>query len=112
MDGQKRTQLREAFGAGHRVNCSTIALYEWLRGPRTTEQLVAQEALIPTVETVPLGVLEAFRASVLFSALGRPRKRGVHVAIAACAIASGAVLWTGPTRDFHDVPGLTLYRPA
>jgi len=56
---------------------------------RTNEQLDAQEALIPAVETVPFGVLAAFRASVLFSSLGRPRKRAVDVAIAACAIESG-----------------------
>ena len=105
-------RLMRVVELGDRLNCSTLALYEWLRGPRTAEELDIQETLFPAAHTAAFGVVEAFRASVLFSALGRPRRRSLDLAIAACAIEAGAVLWTGNARDFHDIPGLTLYRPV
>jgi predicted nucleic acid-binding protein len=38
----------------------------------------------------------------------RPRGREIDIAIAACAIANNASLWTLCPEDFSDVPGLTL----
>jgi predicted nucleic acid-binding protein len=41
----------------------------------------------------------------------RPRGREADLAIAACAIASSAYLWTLNSADFKDIPGLALWLP-
>jgi predicted nucleic acid-binding protein len=38
--------------------------------------------------------------------------REIDVVIAACAMCWDARLWTLHTRDFADIPGLELFRPA
>lgn len=83
-------------------------LYEWRCGPRWPEQLEAQEALLPSNGAVPFGVREAVLAAGLSSRVRRSRGRFVDMAIAACALAHGAMLWTLNTRDFEDVPDLEL----
>jgi predicted nucleic acid-binding protein len=44
--------------------------------------------------------------------VARPRGREIDLAIAACALAVDARLWTLTPRDFRDVPGLQLFEPA
>lgn len=103
--------LLQLVGDGARLNCATLVLYEWLRGPRSGEELRAQEELLPMASAVPFGALEALRAASFYVGLGRSRRRTVDLAIASCAIQAGAALWTTNGRDFDDVPGLALYRP-
>ncbi len=76
-------RLRTLVDESHRVRLSTIALYEWLRGPRTVSELRAQEELFP-------------------------RGRDLDLAVAACALVHEAALWTLNPGDFSDVPGLKL----
>jgi len=92
----------------HRLALSSIALYEWLRGPRKHAELVAQEALLPRESIVAFDAAEALVAADLYKKVSQPRGREIDLAIAACAIAHGASLWTLNPDDFRDIPGLRL----
>lgn len=89
---------------------STIVLYEWLRGPRRTAELDDQEALFPRTEALAFDHESAAIAAGLYTQLRRARGREIGLAIAACAIARGASLWTLNRSDFADIPGLELHR--
>ena len=93
---------------GHRVILSTIVLYEWLRGPRTTAELRVQEEMFPRRTAVPFDTEAAAQAAKLYQQTPRPRGREVDLAVAACALAQGAGLWTLNDDDFGDLPGLKL----
>jgi predicted nucleic acid-binding protein len=93
---------------GHRLAVSTIVLYEWLRGPRTRSELAAQEELFPREAAVPFGPGEADVAAKLYGRVRRARGREIDLAVAACALAAGAALWTLNRADFHDIPDLRL----
>ncbi len=103
--------MRAVAEGGERMTLSTLALYEWLRGPRRSEELEAQAALFPMEAAVPFGAEEAALAANLYRALRRPRGREVDLAIAACALTHGAMLWTLDPHDFVDIPNLALFRP-
>jgi predicted nucleic acid-binding protein len=110
LTGPKRSApiLRDLIQEGERVGLSTLVLYEWLRGPRTREELHAQEALFPGNEAVSFGPGEASLAADTYRKMRRPRGREIDLAIAACAVAHGAALWTLNRADFADIVGLTL----
>lgn len=93
---------------GHRLTVSTIVLYEWLRGPRTRADLTAQEALFPSEQTIAFGPPEAAVAARLYKQVARSRGRELDLAVAACAIAAGAAVWTLNPEDFRDIPGIRL----
>jgi predicted nucleic acid-binding protein len=93
---------------GHRPVISTIVLYEWLRGPRTKAELAAQESLFPSERAVAFGPAEATAAARLYKAVRRARGREIDLAVAACAVAAGATLWTLNAGDFSDIPDLRL----
>lgn len=93
---------------GHRVAVSALVLYEWLRGPRTRAELAAQEEIFPRQTAVPFDAETAALASTLYSHVPRARGREVDLAVAACALAHDASLWTLNTRDFRDIPDLNL----
>jgi predicted nucleic acid-binding protein len=92
----------------HRLMLSTIVLYEWLRGPRTRAELSAQEDLFPSEQSVAFGAGEAAVAARLYKQVARARGREIDLAIAACAIANSAVIWTLNPDDFRDIPDLRL----
>ena len=114
LTGPRRSAraLRRAIAQGERVVLATLVLYEWLRGPRRPEELAAQEALFPRESAIPFGPSEAATAADLYRTLSGARGREIDLAIAACAIAWDARLWTLNVADFKDIPGLELYRPA
>ena len=102
------SRLMHLIEKDHRLSMSAIALYEWLRGPRTGPELEIQNALVPTGNACGFGRAEAARAASLYATVRRPRGRDLDLAIAACAIANDAALWTLNRLDFNDVPGLRL----
>ena len=108
--GRHEATLRQIVDAGERTQISTPVLYEWLRGPRTPEELAAQRALFPDDAAVSFGPAEAALAAELYRTLRRPRTRATDLAVAACALVHDATLWTLNPQDFMDVPGLALHR--
>lgn len=102
--------IRCAIVEGERILIPTLVLYEWLRGPRLSEELAAQEALFPAASAIGFGPEEAAVSAGLYRAVKRPRTREIDLAIAACALVRGAHLWTLNPHDFADVPGIRLYR--
>jgi predicted nucleic acid-binding protein len=109
-DRRSAARFRGVIESGERLRISTLVLYEWLRGPRTAEELTLQEALFPRDSAVPFGSEEAAVAADLYRRLPRARARATDLAIAACALVHGAVLWTLNPSDFEGIPDLRLYR--
>ena len=114
LTGPRRSALalHDAVERGERMLLSTIVLYEWLRGPRSEDELRVQEALFPADIAVPFGPDEATRAAELYRRLRAQRGREIDLAIAASALCSDATLWTLNVKDFRDVPGLDVTRPG
>jgi len=110
LSGPRRSagRLRGFIEQRERIHLSSLTLYEWRRGPRSPEELKDQEELFPSLLAVPFGPREANLAADLFRGLPRARGREIDLAIAACALAHGAALWTLNRDDFADIPGLIL----
>ena len=105
-------RLERTIAANHVIATSTLVMYEWLRGPRTQQELEDQESLLPATKACAFGSAEAAAAAQMYRSLRRSRGRDLDIAIAACAIERGARLWTLNRDDFSDMPGLELYEPA
>ena len=110
LSGPRRSaaRLRDLIDARERISISTLVLFEWLRGPRIPQELAAQNLLFPGSEALPFGSDEAELAADLYASVQRRRGREIDLAIAACAIAHDASLWTLNISDFEDIPGLNL----
>ena len=106
--GDAADRLYALIDDSHRLQLSSIVLYEWLRGPRTVSELRVQEDLFPRERAVPFDTEAAARAAALYARLPRPRGRDVDLAIAACALVNDASLWTLNPKDFSDVADLRL----
>ena len=104
--------LRAAISHGDRLAMSAIVLYEWLRGPRQKAELHVQAQLFAPEDAIPFDARTAAIAAELYRRVARPRGREIDLAIAACALAHDATLWTLNRADFADIPGLSLYEPA
>jgi len=102
--------LRRFVADGIRLGVSTIVLYEWWRGPRLRQELADQELLLPSRAAFTFGIREATIAAEIYGRVKSPRRREIDIAIAACALAQGAALWTLNPQDFRDIPGLELAR--
>ena len=111
LTGPRRSlpALERLVSRGHVIASSSLALYEWLRGPRTPEELEDQEALVPLDAGRVFGAAESRRAAALYRSVKRARGRDMDIAIAACAIEHGARLWTLNPADFRDLPGVELF---
>lgn len=103
--------LRKVLEGGARLFLPTLALYEWLRGPRLAAEIALQETVFPADRIVPFGIEDAALSARLYRSVRRPRGREIDLAIAACAINREASLWTVNRSDFSDIPGLRLYEP-
>jgi len=112
LTGPKRSaaRLRQLMAGPEPLAINSIVLYEWLRGPRLKEEIEAQETLFPKINAIPFGSIEAERAAELYKKVKRPRGREADLAIAACALCHGALLWTLNQADFKDIPDLQLLR--
>ena len=110
LTGPRRSldELERLVADGHRLMASALVLYEWWRGPRTRAELSAQEELFPADAAVAFGPPEAALAAQLYRSLPKARGRELDLAIASCALANAAALWTLNPADFRDVPGLRV----
>ncbi len=95
---------------GERLALCTIVIYEWLRGPRISQELSVQESLFPSAAIMPFENADAEIAAKLYRSVRRARTREADISIAACAIRHRAPLWTLNVGDFEDIPGLRLFR--
>jgi predicted nucleic acid-binding protein len=111
LTGPRRSleALERTVAAGHVIGLSTLVLYEWRRGSRTEEELTWQEALVPSAHARVFGEIAAVTAAGMYRRLKRARGRDMDIAIAACAVADGARLWTLNPDDFRDLPGVELF---
>lgn len=114
LAGQRRSApaLREAVERGERLLLASLVLYEWLRGPRTREELEDQEALLPRETAIPFGPAEAARAAELYRTVKSARGRETDLAIAACALCWEAELWTLNVDDFRGIADLNVVHPS
>ena len=103
--------LRALFADKERIAIPALVLYEWLRGPRTSTELVDQEDLFPSEAAIPFNSEDAALSARLYRSLRRARSREIDIAIAASTIRQQAQLWTLNGADFEDVPGLRLFSP-
>ena len=101
--------LLRVLAAGERLALPAQVVYEWLRGPRTPEEISVREELFPAEFTLPFGEAEAAVAAMIYRTVTRPRGREADLAIAACAIHNESPLWTLNRADFRDIPGLVLF---
>jgi predicted nucleic acid-binding protein len=101
-------RLREWLRDGERLGVSTLVLYEWWRGPRSHMELADQETFLPAAAAFAFTRREARIAADIYRRVTRSRSREIDIAIAACAIANDAALWTLNPLDFQDIPGLEL----
>jgi predicted nucleic acid-binding protein len=110
LTGKRRSldTLMTLSSEGHRLAISSLVLYEWRRGPRTDDELDAQDALLPPEATVAFGVAEAALAATLYRQVRRPRGREIDLAIAATALVHGAAVLTLNPEDFRDIPDVRL----
>lgn len=110
LTGERRLggELIALLRAGEEVQISSLVLYEWLRGPRTSQELLQQQKIFPSERAVLFGPEEAARAADLYKRVARARSREVDLAIAATAIVRNAPLWTLNPEDFRDIPDLKL----
>jgi predicted nucleic acid-binding protein len=109
--GSAHQALRAAIERGERLILPALVIFEWLRGPRTADQLEMQEELFPASGALPFTHLEAAAAAKLYAAVPDPRGRELDIAIAAHALVSDAHLWTLNIDDFADLPGVSLVWP-
>jgi predicted nucleic acid-binding protein len=110
LTGKRRSEprLRQLIENSERVHLSALVLFEWRRGPRSAEEFQDQAELFPETEIIPFTTREAAIAADLYRQVKRARGREIDLAIAACAIAHNAALWTLNREDFNDIPDLTL----
>ena len=111
--GSRRSlpDLMRVLDRGEPLILCSIVVYEWLRGPRTDQELKIQEALLPCESAIPFVAADAELAAKLYRSVRRARTREADLAIAACAIRQDVELWTLNHSDFADVPGLRLFDP-
>lgn len=112
LTGARRSlsALRSLLSAGERMAIPSLVLYEWLRGPRTADELADQENLFPASSALPFTCEEAALSARPYRELGRARSREIDIAIAACAIRHQAELWTLNAADFAGMSELRLLR--
>ena len=111
--GERRLlpRVRFATARGDVLGLSTIVLYEWLRGPRTDDEKQAVDAFFDRDQASAFGRRDAELAAALYRRVKGARQRQADLAIAACALEYGALLWTLNRADFTDIPGLKLFSP-
>lgn len=112
--GRERARLLEVAESNQALGISSVAWYEFSRGPRTPEQLATARALFAEDGVIPFSESLAASAADVFRRLGSPRRRAADIAIGVTAASFEATLLTRNARDFVGIPGLTVEgsRPA
>ena len=92
--GPERLRLEELASSDAVIQISSIAWYEFARGPRTPEQLAAGRAFFLEDGIVPFSEEVAALSAEVFRRLESPRRRAADIAIGVTAAGHG-----GPADD-------------
>lgn len=92
------------------IQMSSLAWYEFCRGPRTPDQLAVARSFLSNDGILALTEDLALRSADVFRSLGSPRARTGDVVIGVTAAFHKARLWTANPRDFAGIPELELGR--
>ena len=106
--GPERERLFELADSNVELQMSSVAWYEFVRGPRTADQLAVARSFFSADGIVPLTEDFAERAAEVFRKLGSPRRRSADVAIGVTAVEMDARLLSGNAADFAAIPGLDV----
>ncbi len=106
--GAERDRLVELAGSDSEIQISSIAWYEFSRGPRTPEQLAVARSFFFEDGIVPFSEELATISAEVFRSLGSPRRRAADIAIGVTAAAMEAVLLTLNPADFAGIPRLQV----
>jgi len=106
--GSARQRLFELADSSVDMRMSSIAWFEFARGPRTTDELAVARSFFSADGIVPFSEDLAERAAEVFRRLGSPRRRAADIAIGVTAAEMKARLVSGNARDFAGIPDLEL----
>lgn len=106
--GPERSCLLQLAQSLSTIQMSSIAWYEFCRGPRTPQQLAVARTFLTDDGVLPLTEELASRSAEVFRALGSPRRRAGDIVIGVTAMLSDATLLTRNRRDFEGLTGLRL----
>lgn len=101
-------RLEALAGSDATLEMSSLAWYEFARGPRQPGELALARTLLGPGSILDFTELSAERAGDLFRGRRAKRRRAGDLAIAAVALMRGATLLTGNPRDYEDIDGLVL----
>ena len=100
--------LRAIADSSDEIEMSSLAWYEFCRGPRLPEQTALARSFLEEDGIIVFDEDLAAKAADHFRRLGSPRKRAFDIAIAMVALSRGAQLLSGNTRDYSGIDGLLL----
>ena len=106
--GRERRRLLEIAESSDALCISSVAWYEFTRGPRTPDQLATARSLFAEDGVIPFSETLAATSAEVFRRLGSPRRRAADIAIGVTAALHDATLLTRNARDFAGIPGLEV----
>ena len=106
--GPERRRLLELAASTAEMQMSSLAWYEFVRGPRSPEQVAIARSLFDEDGIVPFSDDLAEQAGELFRRLGSPRRRSADIAIGITALEMEARLLSCNADDFAGIPGLEV----
>ncbi len=106
--GAERRRFLEIVKSVAELEISSIAWYEFCRGPRTPEQIAVARHLFGAEGIIAFTDALAELAGEQFRKLGSPRRRAADVAIGVVAVSRDATLVTRNARDFAGIQSLKL----
>ncbi len=106
--GPERHKLLELAASPAEIQMSSLAWYEFARGPRSPEQMAVARSLFDEEGIIPFSDDLAERAAEMFRQLGSPRRRSADVAIGITALEMNARLLSSNANDFTGIPGLEV----
>ena len=109
--GPERTRLMELAESEAEIQISSVAWYEFSRGPRTPEQLAVARSLFFEDGVIPFSEEVATIAAEVFRNLGSPRRRAADIAIGVTASCLEAILLSRNAGDFAGIPRLQIESP-
>ncbi len=109
--GPERHRLIDLAESENEVQMSSVAWYEFSRGPRTPEQLAVARSFFAEDGVIPFSEELAAMSADVFRNLGSPRRRSADIAIGVTAAAMEGILLTRNGQDFAGIPHLQLEQP-